>query len=152
MSSAPSQTSRAIAPASLLRVQDLPVCNVMVLHATHLVPRIAPGQVHGHRLFVTFFLLVSLSACWISSSWPSSRWPLPLGCVTTVIVTHRLLRIDGCCHHLCLVAHLCPAVRLCSFRFKGSWVPVPGCFLMGSRVPSPGCFSLCVAEQSRVDL
>ena len=31
-------------------------------------------------------------------------------------------------------AHLCLAVRLCSLRFKGSWVPVPGCLLMGSRV------------------
>ena len=39
MSSAPSQTSWAIAAASLLRVQALPVCNVMVLHATQLVPR-----------------------------------------------------------------------------------------------------------------
>ena len=72
---------------------------------------------------------MSLSACWISSSsWPSCRWPLPLGCVSAVIITHRLLRIVGCRHHLCLVAHLCLAVRLCSFRFKGSWVPVSGCF------------------------
>ena len=54
--------------------------------------------------------------------------------VSAVIITHRLLRIDGCRHQLCLVAHLCLAVRLCSFRFKGSWVPVPG------------CFALCVAE------
>ena len=60
-----------------------------------------------------------------------------------MIITHRLLRIDGCRHHLRLVAHLCLAVRLCSFRFKGSWVPVPGCLLMGSRVPSPGYFDLC---------
>ena len=56
--------------------------------------------------------------------------------VSAVIITHRLLRIDGCRHHLCLVAHLCLAVRLCSFRFKGSWVPVPG------------CFALCAAEHS----
>ena len=38
-----------------------------------------------------------------------------------MIITHRLLRIDGGRHHLCLVAHLCLAVKLCSFRFKGSW-------------------------------
>ena len=39
-------------------------------------------------------------------------------------------------------------LRLCSFLFLGSWVPVPGCLLIGFLVPSPGCFSLCVAEHS----
>ena len=88
-------------------------------------------------------LCSSSSTC---SFWTESFWlPPPLGWISAVIITHRLLRIDGCRHHLCLVAHLSLAVRLCSFRFKGSWVPVPVCLLMGSRVPSPGCFAFFTA-------
>ena len=70
-------------------------------------------QVDVPSLFVTFFL-VSLSACRISSSWPSSRssWLDLCGDHRSPASRDRWLSSPS----LSCSAHLCLAVRLCSFR------------------------------------
>ena len=77
-----------------------------LIHAND--PVLAPSGPNPLVMLVRHLLfLVSLSACSISSSWPSSGWPLPLGRISVAIIAHRLLGIDGCPHHVCLVARTC---------------------------------------------